>query len=444
MNKLIVVLVTCAALNASVACQTFAQKDIDAKSLTNDDLVRGVIATPRVVRAAVASIERSLVTIESFAGVSTKQGRIGGIRRQGEGNTTGVVISSDGYVVTSLFNFIQQPKKITVKTHDGVRRVAEVIGRDVTRNICVLKIDGVNDLVVPQFVPASEIQVGQWAISVGVGFGDENTAISTGIVSAKNRIGGRAIQTDANISPANYGGPLLDIAGRVIGICVPLSPGNNSAGAGVEWYDSGIGFAIPIGGNEALLERLKKGEEIVPGFIGIRPTFIAGVSGASVMEVIKDSPAEKAKVNKGDLIVKIDEHDVADQTSMRQILNRYAAGDTVTLTIMRVVEEYGKPDTGNTSDEADGEDEDVADGEDEDVADDEDEDESEGEDKSEGKGEDESDAESESAGEQPSQPEFDADAKREEITIKIELGKRPIDNPETGSKPKRPERPEKK
>ena len=175
------------------------------------DLFRAMTLTSRAFRAAADKIQPSLVTIESFGGVSAVQGRIGGIRGQGEGNTTGVMISPDGHVLTSTFNFIQQPPVITVITSDGKRRFAKLLGRDDTRKICLLKIDGVSNMQVPEMVDEADVVVGQWAVSVGVGYGDTSPALSMGIISAKNRIGGRAIQTDANISPANYGGPLLDI-----------------------------------------------------------------------------------------------------------------------------------------------------------------------------------------------------------------------------------------
>lgn len=188
--------------------------------------------TSKAFRAAAAKIRPALVTIESFGGVSAVQGKIGGIRQQGEGNTTGVMISPDGYIVTSTFNFIQRPPVITVITSDGQRRVAQLLGRDDTRKICLLKIEGVQDMPVPELVDPANVQVGQWAVSVGVGFGDTNAAVSAGVISAKNRVGGKAIQTDANISPACYGGPLIDLDGRLIGICVPLNPQSQAIGAG--------------------------------------------------------------------------------------------------------------------------------------------------------------------------------------------------------------------
>ena len=82
---------------------------------------------------------------------------------------------------------------------------------------------------------------------------------------------GRAIQTDANISPANYGGPLIDIEGHVLGICVPLSPRAQGAASGVDWYDSGIGFAIPLSGAKRLIDEMKTGKHIKPGKLGVLP-----------------------------------------------------------------------------------------------------------------------------------------------------------------------------
>jgi len=198
-------------------------------------------ATAKAFRIAEAKTEPLLVTIESYGGVGTKQGKIGGIRKQGEGNTTGVLIGSEGYIITSTFNFVTEPLIITVVTSDGVRRVARMMGRDDSRKICLLKIDDISDLpkfANPETAKLDELKVGQWALSMGVGYGDRSPAVSMGIISAKNRIGGRAVQTDANISPANYGGPLIDIQGRLIGICVPLNPQSSAVGAGVEWYET--------------------------------------------------------------------------------------------------------------------------------------------------------------------------------------------------------------
>lgn len=309
---------------------------------TDEDkkLMEGLRLTPRAFRIAARKVDSALVTIESFGGSSTAAGKIGGIRQQGEGNTTGVMISSDGYVITSAFNFIEQPTTITVLTRDGVRRVADLKGRDDTRRICLLKIQETEDeplpeFDVPEFVSPDEIRVGQWAVSVGVGYGDSNPAISMGIVSALNRVGGRAIQTDANISPANYGGPLLDIEGRVIGICVPMSADSQSLASGVEWYDSGIGFCIPVVGNEELIERMKQGRHIKRAFLGVQTEDIEDVDGIRIVNIVGGTAAEKAGLKKGDIILKLDEHNVPNLAELRSALARYYAGDEVEIVFQR-------------------------------------------------------------------------------------------------------------
>lgn len=299
-------------------------------------VLQGNLLAPKAFRAAAKKVLPSLVTIESFGGVSSGQGRIGGIRRQGEGPSTGVVISPDGHIVTSTFNFLQQPPIITVVFADGRRRIAKLLGRDETRKICLLKVDGMKDLPVPQFVPKSEVQVGQWAISVGIGYGDTQPAVSAGIISAASRISGRAVQTDANTSPANYGGPLLDIEGRVIGICVPLSPGSQQAGAGVEWYDSGIGFAVPLHGQEKLLAALMNSETIQSGFLGVqvKPANEDG-TGVEISGVQKESAAEQAGLQTGDVIVSVDEQNIVDPAHLKSVVSQHNAGDSITVKVKR-------------------------------------------------------------------------------------------------------------
>ena len=312
--------------------------------------------TSQAFRAATKRAVPSLVSIESFGGSSVKAGRIGGIRKQGEGNTTGVVISPDGYILTSTFNFIREASVVIVKTHRGDERVAQILGRDDTRKICLLKIDDVAGLVVPEMQPVQDVNVGQWAISLGVGYGDQTPAISMGIISAKNRVGGRAIQTDANISPANYGGPLVDIQGRLIGICVPMNPQSQAVAAGVEWYDSGIGFAVPVDDFAKIIERLKDGQRILPAFVGIETGPVDG-PGMRVNGVVKGSAADQAGLVKGDVLLTIDGEPIDDMLRLRQILNRFEAGQTITVSIKRTV---AKPDDGGSEkseDEAENKDE---------------------------------------------------------------------------------------
>ncbi len=301
--------------------------------------------TSKAFRIAAEKIRPTLVTIESFGGVSAVQGRIGGIRKQGEGNTTGVMISPDGYVITSTFNFIQRPPLITVITGDGQRRVATLLGRDDIRKLCLLKIEKVKEMPVPEMVDPDNVVVGQWALSLGVGYGDTNPALSMGIISAKNRVGGRAIQTDANTSPANYGGPLIDLEGRIIGICVPLNPQSQAVGAGVEWYDSGIGFAISLFGKEDWLDRMKNGERIYPAFLGIQAVPKQGGDGVLIEKVVPKSPAEEAGLKRGQRITALDGKPINDMMKLKQVLNRFEAGQEVKIVVVT------EPDTDLSDDE---------------------------------------------------------------------------------------------
>ena len=303
-------------------------------------LSRGTVLAPKAFRAAAAKVAPSLARIEGFGGLTA--GAVGGgYQAPGEGPTTGLVISSDGYVITSTFNFLRKPPVITVVLPSGERRIAKLLGRDETRKLCLLKVDGVSDLPVPEFARRDELKVGQWAVAIGVGFGGGKPALSAGIISATSRISAKAVQTDANTSPANYGGPLVDLDGRVIGICAPLSPQGGSEAASAEWYDSGIGFAVPLDGLDRVIERLKAGETLKAGFLGIqvepagKPADGIYERGAVVREVVADSPAAKAGVEKGDILVSLAAVDIEDPTHLASLVGRHVAGDIVELALTR-------------------------------------------------------------------------------------------------------------
>lgn len=297
----------------------------------NETRAGDVWSVSPLARAALERIRPSLVTIESFGGITTTTGVIGGIRQQGEGNTTGLIIGPDGLVVTSLFNFVRQPRIITVILADGQRKMATMLGRDLSRNLCLLQLQDVANLPTPEWVPLPEVAVGQYAISLGVGYGDTQPAISVGVISALNRIGGRALQTDANISPANYGGPLVDLEGRVFGICVPLSPGGLSSSAGVEWYDSGIGFAVSLSGMESWIEQLRRGEDIFPGIIGVTVTENPTGPGLRVVRTIPNSAATQAGLQPDDVLLAVDDQVLLSQADLLQWVKRRSSGERLRL-----------------------------------------------------------------------------------------------------------------
>jgi serine protease Do len=253
----------------------------------------------------------------------------------GAGPTTGLIVSSDGYLVSSAFNFIQKPTSILVTLHNGDRLPAEIVSRDNSRMLVLLKVRPTEPLTVPAAAVENSMQVGQWVIAIGRTFDVEVPNLSVGILSAKRRIWGKAIQTDAKISPSNYGGPLIDLRGNVLGVLVPLSPDSQSELAGAQWYDSGIGFAVPLNGVYDRLERWQEGS-LDRGILGItlkgREIYAtaATIAGCQVR-----SPAYLAGIRAGDVIVRCDGHSIDRQAQLKHLLGPLYAGETVALTVAR-------------------------------------------------------------------------------------------------------------
>src|SRR4029079_14702337 len=106
-----------------------------------------------------------------------------------------------------------------------------------SRQLVLLKVNVDAKLPVPEVAPRRDIRVGQWAIALGRTYESTSPNLSIGVISAVDRVWSKAIQTDAKISPSNYGGPLVDISGRVMGVLAPLTPESSSEIAGVDWYD---------------------------------------------------------------------------------------------------------------------------------------------------------------------------------------------------------------
>ena len=273
----------------------------------------------------------SVVRIETIGGLE----RIGRVLF-GTGPTTGVVVAPDGYVVSSAFNFIHRPASILIQLPDGTRRPAKLVATDHNRMIALLKFDAKEQLPVPEVMPEAEAKVGQWAIAVGRAFEVNQPNMAVGVVSALGRIWGKAIQTDAAVSPNNYGGPLLDIRGRVMGVLVPLSPQETSEIAGYEWYDSGIGFAIPFQKIQDLLPRLKQGKDLEPGVIGINFASPALFLADPVISACRPrSPAKQAGIKAGDRILQIDGRKTDLASQVKEELSRRYAGDKIRLTLLR-------------------------------------------------------------------------------------------------------------
>lgn len=249
-----------------------------------------------------------------------------------DGATTGIIYSSDGYIITSSFNFIREPVLISVTLSDGRRLAADLIARDQVRKVALLKVEAVG-LPTPQWAAVEDISVGEWAVSLGLGFGAADPSVTVGIVSALNRMSGNAIQTDAKLSPANYGGPVCDVHGRILGMAVPMAqrPGEL---AGVEMYDAGVGFAIPKDRLEEIVNALKSGRSFYRGWLGMQME--AGMEGAVVVKKLADpSPLRAAGVVPGDKITAAAGKPIRHFGHLMQALYMLPAGEAVDLEIER-------------------------------------------------------------------------------------------------------------
>jgi len=285
----------------------------------------------QALRAAVDHVAPSVVRIETVGGLQ----RVGGVVF-GTGPTTGLIVEPDGYIVSSAFNFINRPASILVRDAEGQLKPAELVATDHARMLVLLKIETQKPLPVPEVADPSTMRVGQWTIAVGRTFPGKDPNMSAGVLSAVGRIWGKAIQTDAIVSPSNYGGPLIDVHGRVLGVIVPLSPRSDAEVAGVEWYDSGIGFAIDAAHVQKILPRLKKGEDLHAGQIGISfrsPNL--HVAEPVVGAARPNSPAYKAGLKSGDKIVEVDGRPIARAAEVKEQLAQRYAGDVAHLVVMR-------------------------------------------------------------------------------------------------------------
>jgi len=301
------------------------------------------------IREAVERVAPAVVRIET-AGVSEAALASSAEATPASGPSTGVVVEEGGWVLATSFAVPRDAAEAIVVLPDatapgGQRRVARVVGRDLSRGLVLLRVDGAGLTAVSEWVPRTELAVGQWTIAVGRAWDLAVPSVAVGILSATSRSWGRSVQTDASISPANYGGPLIDISGRVIGILAPLPADTAGMNLGTELYDSGIGFAVPLADMLRVLPRLKNGETLSPGVLGIGYSARDPMTGeARIATCRPGSPAAKAGLRAGDLIVAAEGQPVTRIAELRHLLAPRYAGDTVRLTVERgVADEADRP-----------------------------------------------------------------------------------------------------
>ena len=250
---------------------------------------------------------------------------------------SGVIISQDGYIVTNS-HVISKADNIIVMLNDGRKATAKVIGNDVESDLAVIKVDLTG--LKPLGFREQSTQVGDVVLAIGNPFGVGQT-VTQGIISATGRTGlgintvEDFIQTDAAINPGNSGGALVDAYGQLVGINTAIF--SRSGGS------MGIGFAIPTEIVKLVMNGIIKDGKVHRGWLGIElqssmkdPTKLSDdTQGVEVMNVMRDGPAAKAGLQKGDIITAMDNKPVNDANTLIQLVARKAPNSVVNLQVMR-------------------------------------------------------------------------------------------------------------
>jgi len=256
-----------------------------------------------------------------------------------EGLGSGVIVSADGYILTNN-HVVHGAEAIKVTLHDGRELAAKVVGTDPQSDLAVVKVDA-RDLPAITFADSDKIEVGDRVLAMGNPFGLSET-VTSGMVSGLGREAEGIpyedfIQTDAAINPGNSGGALVDVEGRLVGINTAIL----SRSGGFQ----GIGFAIPSNLAHSVMEQLASTGKVRRGFLGVslqdlspelaREFKLDGTHGTVVTDVVPDSPAARAGVLGGDVILQFDGNPVVDGRHLKLTVADVAPGTKVPLEILR-------------------------------------------------------------------------------------------------------------
>ena len=258
-----------------------------------------------------------------------------GFEQRGVGS--GFVMSREGYILTNN-HVVEDADQIKVKLASGKEYDGKVVGRDPKTDLALVKVEGSSDLHPLELGNSDDLEVGSWVVAIGSPFGLEQT-VTAGIVSAKGRVIGSGpydnfIQTDASINPGNSGGPLINMKGEVIGINTAIIASGQ-----------GIGFAIPINMAKEIAPQLQEKGHVTRGWLGVSIQEVTPAlaksfdlkekKGALVAQVVSGSPAEKAGIEQGDVIVEFDGKEVADSKDLPRLVASTPVGKSVSIKLWR-------------------------------------------------------------------------------------------------------------
>jgi len=378
-SALVSIVATTIALQAIPSLQSVESSSSGSTVITGlggtreEDIIRTVDRTAPAVASVI--ISRNLpvlqryyedVPVDSFLGRPFNL-QVPRLREQGTelrevGGGTAFFVSADGLLLTNRHVVEDDRAEYTVLLNDGRRLKATIVGRDPITDIALLKVEGTGFPVLP-LAPTNELQLGQTVIAIGNALAEFRNTVSVGVVSGLQRsiiAGGlmsgeverlnRIIQTDAAINAGNSGGPLLDSKGYVIGMSTAVASDAQN-----------VGFAIPVGDLRRVLTSYEKEGRIVRPYIGVRYVAITPelaeskklpvqegmlVSGGETPDtvgIIPGSPAEKAGLKDGDIIVAIDGQALNEDLTIGDVIQTKLPGDRISLTILRAGKEQTIP-----------------------------------------------------------------------------------------------------
>ena len=265
--------------------------------------------------------------------------------RPKHGMGSGFLIDKDGYILTNA-HVIEGADEINVTFQNKNEYTAKLVGSDSKTDIALIKIEKKNGDNTPfpflQLGNSDLLEVGEWVIAIGNPFGLSHT-VTVGVVSAKGRNIGAGpyddfIQTDASINPGNSGGPLINIRGDVVGINTAIISGNSGGNVG-------IGFALPINLASSIINDLKEKGTVTRGWLGIMIQKVTpelaesfglkNSEGALVGDVIPNGPADKAGIQRGDVVIKFNNKNVKEMDNLPRIVASTPPGTTIPIEIIR-------------------------------------------------------------------------------------------------------------
>jgi putative serine protease PepD len=267
--------------------------------------------------------------------VSTSQGLSpfgGGGSSQAEGS--GFVDDKRGDIITNQ-HVVDGAKSITVKFWNGKTYKAHLVGSDSSTDLAVVRVDAPSSMLHPLTLgDSSGVQVGDGVIAIGSPFGLEET-VTSGIVSALHRTMDApnnytisdSIQTDAPINHGNSGGPLIDSAGRVIGVNAQIQ--SDSGGS------DGVGFAIPANTVKSVVSQIAAGKTVEHAYLGVSIRPSSSPQGAALANVVSGTPAAKAGLKAGDVIIRLGDATVAGPDDLSSIIDAKKPGDSLSVTYVR-------------------------------------------------------------------------------------------------------------